>query len=277
MGCILSLFGCLGVLATAILIRQWRERDGSVLIINMCLSTLILIILFFTVDYTSYKRRISDIPCIIAGASLHYALLVSFFLTVFASNCQYRRYVDVFSSPFTQYFKLKMFLCGWITPAMIVIVSLSFDANAYLPKTDINGDICYPTGLILWIGVHAPILTIIILNIIIFILIVYNLNFKTIVVNRTSIRSNVINQCRLYFYMFFLLSIMWISGFVAVYIESIICCYLFVITSTIQGFVIFLYCVFADPKTRRYWFIFFKCTKFGKPDISYLPSTVTNQ
>lgn len=277
-GCALSLFGIFGVFATAIIIRQWRERDGSTIIINICLSTCAFIMLFLISDFVS-RSNIANIPCIILGATLHYSMLVSFFLTLLASNCQYRRYVAVFASAFTDNFKFKLYACGWGTPAFIVVVSLVLDANAYLPHQHFIGDICYPNGWILWVGVHIPLICIIFVNLVIYFLIVFHLNFKSTGVGKTSSssKSNLMNQLRLFFYMFFLLSIMWGSGFISYYTDILFFSYVFICTATIQGFIIFCYCIVLDPKTRRHWLIYLNCSKFTKPDVSYLHSTVTNQ
>jgi hypothetical protein len=51
--------------------------------------------------------------------------------------------------------------------------------------------------------------------------------------------------------LFFLLGLSWVFGLLAGF--STVCAYLFCITATLQGFVLFLFFVLGEKKSRHYW------------------------
>lgn len=122
---------------------------------------------------------------------------------------QYKRYVALFHY-LSSHFVLKASLVGWGIPMVIVILVLSTNRTAYVPNTD-NYEIYYPSGYALYFGVMAPISSIILANILIFVLIVKSLVTKDHNKPRSHYDiSTVWSQLRLSIFLFFLLGLTWI-------------------------------------------------------------------
>lgn len=253
----LSIVGIIGIFITAICFRAWRQKASTKVLLQLSLAIALQMILFsffsteqhtFTIDTVMEKRT-----CIALGSSLHYSVLVTFSWMLITAFLQFKRYVIVLGNLKPERFFLKSFLVGWGAPFIPIAVVLIIDPYLYIPE--IYG-ICYPQGLAFYFSVLLPVGLIVIANLIIFIIVLYNIlksGWSQPGESRKSEQSMTLSQLRVSIFLFFLLGLTWIFGLLASSQATILFSYLFCLTATLQGFVLFLYFIVMDPITRKLW------------------------
>lgn len=257
LGSTLSILGIIGIFITAFCFRAWREKASSKVLLQLSLAILLQMTLFsffstekyrYTIDTETEKRA-----CIALGSSLHYSVLVTFSWMLITAFLQFKRYVIVLGSLKPDRFFLKSFIVGWGFPLIPIVVVLAIDPYLYIPK---EYGICYPQGLAFIFSVLLPVGIIVLANLIVFIFVIYSIlkigSNKPGNVARCE-HSMTPSQLRVSIFLFFLLGLTWIFGLMAASQASIIFSYLFCLTATIQGFVLFLYFIVLDPITRKLW------------------------
>lgn len=256
LGSILSIIGIIGIFITAVTFRAWREKASTKVLLQLSLAIALQMILFsvfstekhtYTID-TAYEKQY----CIVLGSGLHYSVLVTFSWMLITAFLQFKRYVIVLGNLKPERFFLKASIFGWGVPLIPITIVLIVDTNLYIPE--IFG-ICYPQGLAFYYSVLLPVGLIVIANLIIFILVIYNIlkgGWKS-----DSLRKNehglALSQLRVSIFLFFLLGLTWIFGLLASSQAAVLFSYLFCLTATMQGFVLFLYFIVMDPITRKLW------------------------
>lgn len=261
LGCLLSLLGVCGIAITAIIFRTWREKASSIVLLQLSAAIAIQMILLcfvnteYSAGYLIAEQRIN--ACIALGALLQYSILVAFSWMLISAYLQFMRYVKVFGAMRSTRFFLKSFLIGWLTPMLPVLIVIIVAPHSYVRSVEIstNGGICYPSGYSLYFGLILPIGLIIFANLVVFLLVIHNILTSSI--DRPNKRVLMLAQFRLSVFLFFLLGLSWIFGFLASIRSEIIFSYLFCLTATIQGFVLFVYFIILDPNTRKLWRDFF--------------------
>lgn len=262
LGCSLSLVGIAGIAITAVVFRSWREKPSSIVLLQLSLAIALQMVLlcFVNTEYSSMYLVMEHRwqACVALGALLQYSILVAFSWMLITAYLQFMRYVKVLGAKRSTRFFLKSFLIGWTTPLIPVLIVVLVAPQSYVQNVKIlgsrnNGGICYPSGWSLYFGLFLPIGLIICANLIIFILVIYNIMIGA----GSNVRSNKQNlmlaQLRLSVFLFFLLGLSWIFGFLASIKAGLIFSYLFCLTATIQGFVLFVYFIILDPSTRKLW------------------------
>lgn len=261
LGCLLSLLGVCGIAITAAVFRTWREKASSIVLLQLsaAIAMQMILLCFVNTEYSSEyliaERRIN--ACIALGALLQYSILVAFSWMLISAYLQYMRYVKVIGAMRSTRFFLKSFLIGWLTPMLPVVVVIIVAPHSYVRSVESSttGGICYPSGASLYFGLILPIGVIIFANLVVFLLVIHNiLSSKSV---RPNKRDLAMAQFRLSVFLFFLLGLSWIFGFLASFRTEIVFSYLFCLTATIQGFVLFVYFIILDPNTRKLWRDFF--------------------
>ncbi|XP_059611087.1 adhesion G-protein coupled receptor G2-like [Phlebotomus argentipes] len=278
LGCSLSLAGVVGIWITAIFFKTWREKAGSKVLLQLSVAIAIQMLLFLFINAEYLVKGVNKtemrIICITLGALLQYSVLVVFSWMLITAYLQYLRYVVVFGNPRPPHFTLKSIIVGWILPILPVILVLGLDIDSYLPPNffdegNLQGTSCYPQGNSLYFGVLLPVGLIFIANFAIFIAVIYSITRKMDQSSKKNDKEIQMAQIRLSVLLFFLLGMSWIFGFL-VYTQkggNLIFNYLFCVTATLQGFVLFAYFVIMDPATRKLWeqfFISLACRKSNK-------------
>lgn len=263
LGCSLSLIGILGITITAVIFPTWREKPSSKVLLQLSAAIALQMILlcFVNTEVSLYHFDEEDkwYECVALGAALQYSVLVAFSWMLITAYLQFMRYVRVLGYTRSSRFFLKSFLIGWGLPLIPVLLVVFITPNSYIPNLDVlMTGICYPTGYALYFGVIVPIGLIITANCIIFILVIYNIVRGPDGKLRTNERDITLAQLRLSIFLFFLLGLSWIFGFCATTRAGLVFSYLFCLTATLQGFVLFLYFVILDPVTRSLWTKFLK-------------------
>lgn len=263
LGCSLSLVGITGIVITAIIFDKWREKPTSKVVLNFSIAIAFQMILFCFVNTELLTVHLLEnqifSSCIILGACLHYSVLVQFSWMLIIAYLQFKRYVQVLGNTRPPRFFIKAFILGWCIPIVPVAAVLIIDMHSYIPIDNRDeSQICYPSGQALYFGVILPIAAIIIANLIIFLLVLYNIVRGPKEKIRSVDRSSALSQIRLSILLFFLLGFTWIFGLLAAAKISLVFSYLFCLTATLQGFVMFIYFIILDPVTRSMWSTFIK-------------------
>lgn len=246
LGCSLSLVGLLGIFLTGAAFRQWRAQLGNKILLHLS-AAVSLNMLVFLITATGMLH--TNTPCIILGVLLHYSVLASFCWMLVSAALQFMRLVTIFGSQRIPHLLLKACLFAWGAPLLPVTVLLSVDIQVYAP--DERG-FCYPGGLAFYLAVLCPVLMIVTANMIVFGMILQHVcRGSAIKRHMQSERKLTMRQVATSVLLFFLLGLTWIFGLLAGF--STLCAYLFCITATLQGFVLFLFFVLGEKKSRHYW------------------------
>ncbi|XP_037815959.1 uncharacterized protein LOC119606500 [Lucilia sericata] len=262
LGCSLSLFGIAGIFVTACTFRSWRKKANSKVLLQLSAAIALQMILFCFVNTEENSQHLISnkifTSCITIGACLHYSVLVQFCWMVIIAYLQFKRYVQVFGNTRPKRFFIKSTILGWGLPLIPVACVLVFDSDSYIPhQNESTNPLCYPSGISFYVGIVLPITLIIIANLVIFFVVIYNILKHPAGSIRHTEKSLAISQIRLLVLLFFLLGFTWIFGLLNAMKAGLVFSYLFCLTATLQGFILFLYFVIMDPVTRRMWYGFF--------------------
>jgi hypothetical protein len=264
-GSSLSLLGIIGIWVTAIVFDMWRKKTGTKVLLQLstAIALPLILIIIFNIDDSivtdindsdesnSYKQII----CIILGALFHYSVLANFVWMLITAVLQFIRYVRVLGVSRPSRFMFKLTIVGWGVPIVPVFILLLVNPKNYIPNPETNRTICYPSGIYMLVSVVIPVCIILCINIVLFLLVIKSISKKSEM--RISDKSLLCAQLRLSTFLFFLLGLTWVFGVMS-FSGSIILSYLFCITATVQGFVLFIYFVICDPTTRNLWITIMK-------------------
>lgn len=253
-GSALSILGILGIFITAACFKSWREKNSSKVLLQLSIAIMLQMILFvfFSTEKSGYSIDTASEKniCITLGASLHYSVLVTFSWMLITAFLQFKRYVVVLGNIKPERFFLKASIIGWGMPFVPVLALLVTNPYLYIPEEQ---GICYPQGIAFYLGILLPVGLIVIANLIVFIMVIHNILKSGPTNLRKTERGMIISQVRVSIFLFFLLGLTWIFGFIASSRAAILFSYLFCLTATIQGFVLFIYFIIMDPITRKLW------------------------
>ncbi|PNF24001.1 hypothetical protein B7P43_G08641, partial [Cryptotermes secundus] len=256
MGCSLSLFGVLGIAVTAIVFKSWRQKPGTKILLQLSLALGIQMVIFIlsSADITECPTFEQTITCTIIGALLHYSILAAFAWMLITALLQFFRYVRVLGATRPPRFFLKAMIFGWVVPVIPVLLVLALAPSSYIPPSPESTILCYPSGLPLYFGILLPIGLIVATNLVVYVTIICSI---AKIPNRRDICEGspplVLQQLRLGFVLFFLLGLSWLFGMMAALGAGFVFSYLFCVSGTVQGFVLFLFFVVCDPSTRNLW------------------------
>jgi hypothetical protein len=241
--CALSMFGLICIVFTAILFKQWRMNTGNQILLNFTFAMILQICVFY--GSNKVNRRSDDyLLCVIIGVVLHYSIVSQFCWMLVIAILQFKRFVEVLGGP-PKCVLLKACLCGWILPCLPVACVYVFDNDTYV---DGSVHLCYPSGLGLYLGVWLPIAIVVGINIVIFLFIIYSVVHRK---TESGVNNNeAMFQWRLAILLFFMLGLTWTFGFLSELDFGEVFIYVFCITATLQGFVMFLFFIVFNTNTR---------------------------
>ncbi|XP_053616629.1 uncharacterized protein LOC128678823 [Plodia interpunctella] len=259
-GSFLSLSGVMGIWVTAIVFDVWRKKAGTKVLLQLstAIALPLVLMIVFNLDNTifmeydgkhivvSHMRTV----CIVLGALLHYSLLANFMWMLITATLQFVRYVRVLGVSRPSRFMVKFTILGWGVPFIPVLITLILNHENYVPNPSIDHQICYPNGTYFVIGILIPICVILFVNVILFVLVIRAIAQCPDM--RIPDKTLIWAQLRVSIILFFLLGLTWIFGIFS-FSSNFVWSYLFCLTSTVQGFVLFVYFVICDPSTRNLW------------------------
>lgn len=270
-GCCVSILGLVLVAITAILFRSWRRDFTNKIWLQLCLAIFITSVCFLVIVFADFLEY--NIACMLVGVLLHYAVLASFCWMLVAAIISYRKLVIVFSRD-ASHKLLKASAFSWGAPCAVVGVLLSVAPHSYAGQFDgdvRSGAFCYPSGLSLWLTVYAPIAVMLLVNWTLFLLIVRSV-FASRRIQRHGDSNEALRCASVSCLLVFLFGLPWVFG---LFLNNIVTVYLFNLTATFQGFVLFLFFVPGNKKTRDLWLNKLKIKQTRKVPVT--SSTYTNR
>ncbi|XP_025837175.1 adhesion G-protein coupled receptor G6-like isoform X2 [Agrilus planipennis] len=244
-GSVLSFSGLLAILLTAVIFKRWRKHNGNTIILNFSVCLTAQMCLTFVAD----NIDVDGIECFVAAIFLHYFMISEFCWMMVIAFLQYRKFVTVFQQP-TPHLIAKVSIIGWLLPlipvAVVNIVSLgqAYHKNSY--------GLCYPTNNFYTYGVVLPIGIMVVINVSIFVLIMKNVCSRKVEAYGANGKDMKL-QFLLALLLFFLLGLSWAFGLLTALSSKIFFAYLFCITATLQGFVMFIFFIVMNDNARSLW------------------------
>ncbi|XP_054920031.1 adhesion G protein-coupled receptor L4-like isoform X1 [Dermacentor andersoni] len=255
-GVALSGLGLFMVVLTYIFFKKWRKGVGHQILFNLCLA-LVGALASFVAMATLPKHRASLVSCTCVGAALHYFLLVSFAWTFVESLLQYLRFVRVLGA-YVPNLVLKAAFGAWGAPMLVILCILIVNPTQYHKRKDF----CWLEAEALLYSFLLPVGLILAANVIVFGVVVFSIYCR----RQKGLRSTQSQvelakaQLRATICIVFLLGLTWIFAYLSL-IEAAskewgrLFEYLFVITSSLQGLVIFIFHVSYAPPFARISYI----------------------
>ncbi|XP_059217502.1 uncharacterized protein LOC131994703 [Stomoxys calcitrans] len=259
-GCSLSLLGLIGIWITAAVFKSWRAQASNKVLLNLCVALTLQMVLFLFVNTDDVSEALVEshhyTKCVFVGALLQYSILVLFTWMLLIAFLQFQRYVTVIGIQRPKHYIAKSAILAWGLPLIPTILVATIDPKSYVPPeyqlvTDTG--ICYPSGPGLHFGVILPVSLIVAANLAIFIYVFYSISRTLSMSLQRSEKKLLVKQIRLSILLFFLLGLSWIFGLFAFMKMGIAFSYLFCLTATMQGFVLFVYFVILDEGARKSW------------------------
>ncbi|KAH8407079.1 hypothetical protein KR222_005688, partial [Zaprionus bogoriensis] len=272
-GCGLSLFGLLCIFLTAALVKKWRDQASTKVLLHLCLALALQLLLFGFLSQSDWSQALdldeSWNRCLLSGAALQYSVLVIFSWMLIIAFLQFQRYVTVIGVARPQHYILISALFAWSLPLLPTLSVVLFAAESFRPsqyQQHTSSALCYPSGYGLALGVVLPIALITVANSLMMLCIVYSI-YRAL----NPRRQLIVQQLRLSVLLFFLLGLTWIFGLCSYLQLGIVFSYLFCLTATLQGFVLFVYFVLLNTLNRRAWLTLI-CPAQRKMDVPRRPT-----
>ncbi|XP_022215357.2 LOW QUALITY PROTEIN: adhesion G-protein coupled receptor G6 [Drosophila obscura] len=253
-GLSLSLVGLLAIFLTAALFRRFRSLASTKVLLNLCLALALQTLLFMDIGQGQLLGKLQFAECcLVAGALMQYFLLVVFSWMLIIGFLQFKRYVKVIGVTYPRHYIFMSALVAWTLPLIPTLLLIKLDPASYRP-TQQSPDmphstvLCYPSGRGLYLGVVLPIALVTLANALM-------VGYITCSVYRAlnTRGQHTLQQLRLFVLLFFLLGLTWIFGFCSYFQWGRVFSYLFCLTATLQGFVLFVYFIIINKDNRIAW------------------------
>ncbi|KAK7112540.1 adhesion G-protein coupled receptor G4-like [Littorina saxatilis] len=241
-GLSLSIAGLTITVLSFLLIKKLRKGKPQQTLFNMALAMLASWIVFLA----GFTRVESHAGCIAVAAMLHYFILASFMWMLMEGILQYLLFVKVLGNSFENYM-LKTAIPAWGLPLIPVIVVLAIDVDLYR-----GGDqYCWMSLTPFYYAFLAPVCLVMLSNIIVYVMVVVNIcrrnNIASSGTNKRAVGIRASVAC------FIVLGLSWVFAFFAIEDARVVFQYLFTITTSLQGFLVFLVFTARDPNVRAFW------------------------
>ncbi|XP_067107341.1 adhesion G-protein coupled receptor G4 isoform X2 [Osmerus mordax] len=281
-GCGLSAIFLSVTLLTYLSFQKLRRDTPSKILIQLCLSLLLLNLLFLLDGWLALYPATG--LCTSTAFFLHYFLLTSFTWTGLEALHMYLSIVRVFT-PYLSRYMLKLSLLGWGLPLVVVVVVIAVDKDnygivTYGKYTDgSTDDFCWIRNtLVFYVGVVAYFLLVFVLSVVVFIVVMVQLarvkkqNPQNVAPNR-----GLMSDLRSIAGLIILLGLTWGFALFAwgdLYLPFI---YLFTIFNSLQGFFIFVFHCAVKDSVRKQWRTFLCCGRLRLAENSDWSRTATHR
>ncbi|CAL1268772.1 unnamed protein product, partial [Larinioides sclopetarius] len=247
-GCYLSIFGLGVIILTFAIFRKWREDVRHKILFNLSLCMALFLLIFVV----GIQKTEWGYGCMAVAILLHYFMLASFFWMLVEAFLHYLCLVKVVGMYIPRFLQ-KAMLFAWGIPTIIVGIVLSANRNAYYSKTEF----CCLSGNVFYLAVAFPVAVSLTINFIIFGVIFYSVtcekSMQKLKCNQDQ-KKMMVARVKAMFCVSVLLGLSWVFGFLAAIDDAkLVFQYLFVITTTLQGFMLFFFFVLRQKNTRELW------------------------
>ncbi|XP_016973809.1 adhesion G-protein coupled receptor G2 [Drosophila rhopaloa] len=251
-GLSLSLLGLFFIFLTAAVFKSFRMLASTKILLNLCAALGLQLLFFLILSQSQLLEQLDQTNsdrCTLVGAVMQYLLLVVFSWMFIIGFLQYQRYVRVIGVNHPRHYILISAVVAWTLPLIPTLLVVFLKPDCYRPSnTTLDTPIlCYPSGYGLSLGVVLPIGLITVANALMVGYITWSV-YKTLFT-----RNLILKQLGLFVLLFFLLGITWIFGLCTYFDFGRIFAYLFCLTATLQGFVLFLYFIVFNKDNQRAW------------------------
>ncbi|CAL1531615.1 unnamed protein product [Lymnaea stagnalis] len=257
-GLSLSIIGLSLSILSFLLIKLVRQGRPQQTLFQLCLALLMSWVVFLAgVTQTS-----SHAGCIAVAVLLHYLIMSSFMWMLMEGIMQYLLFVKVMNTYFSHYM-WKTSIPAWGLPVIPVAIVLIIDPDLYKG----GNKYCWMSLPAFYYSFVIPVGLIVLTNIVIFIVVGVSLCRRKDMSKHTSMsRSQTVVNIRASFICFCVLGLSWIFGFLAIDDARIVFQYMFCISASLQGFVIFAMMTARDKNVRAFWLskICLCCTRTEK-------------
>ncbi|XP_044174180.1 uncharacterized protein LOC114947269 isoform X5 [Acropora millepora] len=240
-GCSISLIAVLVTIAVSLMFWRAIKSPRAKVLLNLCIAIAFSCIFVISEGFA----RDNKVGCTVVAALLHYFLLAMFSWMLCEGVLLYILLVKVFGGGAEE--KVKYFyIFGWGFPAIIVAISLAATqtvgyGTAHACWLDIS------SGLI-WAFI-APVISIILVNIVVFILVIREMMGTRQLQSKTQIEK-VKAGIKASAVILPLLGITWLFGLLAFNSATIAFKYIFAIANSLQGFMIFIFHCLLNKQIR---------------------------
>ncbi|KAL8574465.1 hypothetical protein ACOMHN_041234 [Nucella lapillus] len=244
-GLSLSIAGLSCTVLSFLLIKKLRQGRPQQTLFNMALAMLASWVVFLA-GFT----RVGDYAgCIAVAALLHYFILASFMWMLMEGVLQYMLFVKVLGNDFDNYL-LKTAIPAWGVPLIPVIVMLAIDTDLYN-----GGDrYCWMSLTPFYYSFLLPVALVMAANIAVYVMVVVNICRRGNIGSSSGVSKRVVD-IRASVACFVVLGLSWVFAFFAIEDARVVFQYLFTITASLQGFLIFLIFTARDPNVRAFWWL----------------------
>ncbi|XP_041374649.1 uncharacterized protein LOC121387560 [Gigantopelta aegis] len=245
-GLSLSIAGLSLTVLTFILFKKLRQTRPQQTLFNLALAQLCAWIVFLAgINQTQH-----DAGCIAVAVMLHYFITASFMWMLVEAILHYLLFVKVLGSYVSRYV-LKTVIPAWGIPLLPVIIVLAIDYKMYRG----GSTYCWMSLLPFYYAFALPIGLIILANLVLYIMVAVSICRRSNVSGNSS-QSNTqrhLVSIRASVFCFILLGLSWMFGYLAISDARVVFQYVFTVTNTIQGFLIFLLFTARDKTVRDSW------------------------
>ncbi|XP_038077322.1 adhesion G-protein coupled receptor G6-like [Patiria miniata] len=227
-GAALSIIALAITLIIYLAIRKLRRGKSRQIFINFCFSLIMLYIVFVAgVD----NAKGSGGGCVFVAALLHYLTLSTMMWMAVEARNMYVSTVKVFPEDAPRYM-LKACLIAWGSPLIVLIITLAAASHHFA-----NEHYCFlEPGLVLYLGLLAPIGLILLHNIITFILVMRSL----LKVKEASRSQQISKRLQNAVAISTLMGLTWCFGFLAIEEATFTFQLIFCLANSLQGVVVFI-------------------------------------
>ncbi|XP_071854190.1 uncharacterized protein [Apostichopus japonicus] len=242
-GCVLSIAGLLITIITFVAFRTLRNSRHRQILINHCISLLLLYIVFLA----GIDSNISFV-CMASAILLHYFMLTTMFWMAVEAHNMYMYLVKVFQRDVRR-FILKASILAWGVPLLITTASVLSSYEQYKSE-----EYCFPNpGINLYLSLLLPICLVMVHNFVIFSMVVCRLVFTDVAGKAVtqSRKQQLVTRLQNAMCMSVLMGLSWSLGLLVVAHPTFIFQLLFCIVNSLQGLAVFiLFCVrVSDVRT----------------------------
>nr|XP_047126746.1 adhesion G-protein coupled receptor G2 isoform X2 [Hydra vulgaris] len=238
-GCGVSLLGLGLSLLTLAMFRNLRKKLPQKILICLCISLMGLLLVFLIgAEKTSPRQH-----CQIIAAALHYFILTTFCWMLVEAFNFHRSLVAVFNKSSDENIFRNANVIAWGIPALIVITT-----GILKPDQLGNHKICVVRGNPFYFTVLLPVCLILVVNFIVLVIIMLSLSTKNDITNKVTGKKNTISRAKISFMCSTLLGSSWIFGVLAVKDFSTVFQWLFCVSTSLQGFFIFVFYILRNKK-----------------------------
>ncbi|XP_065668367.1 adhesion G-protein coupled receptor G2 isoform X2 [Hydra vulgaris] len=248
-GCGVSLLGLGLSLLTLATFRNLRKKLPQKILICLCISLIGLLLVFLIgAEKTSPRQH-----CQIIAAALHYFILTTFCWMLVEAFNFHRSLVAVFNKSSDESIFRNANVIAWGVPALVVIIT-----GALKPDQLGNHKICVVRGNPFYFTVLLPVCLILLVNFIVLVIIMLSLSTKNETTNKATGNKNNISRAKISFMCSTLLGSSWVFGVLAVKDFSTVFQWLFCVSTSFQGFFIFVFYILRNKKVfveLQFWLL----------------------